>query len=109
MVASRCFFDVIYRKSCGFYSKLFAFMADSKRHMRPRTTLLWIRNATPGPAEIALMEGLDGFLVQVAHIAGDALGRPEQEHAGVIFAEFPLVGWEPADLLAAIQEINPRT
>jgi DNA-binding NtrC family response regulator len=84
-------------------------MADSKRHMRPRTTLLWIRNATPGPAEIALMEGLDGFLVQVAHIAGDALGRPEQEHAGVIFAEFPLVGWEPADLLAAIQEINPRT
>jgi DNA-binding NtrC family response regulator len=84
-------------------------MADIKGHMRPRTTLLWIRNAAPGPTEIALMESLDGFLIQVAHAAADALAGPQAESTRVIFAEFPLPGWEPAELLAAIQEINPRT
>lgn len=84
-------------------------MADIKRHMRQGTSLLWIRNTPPGPAEINLMESLHRFVIQVVHSTGEALERLRSVRAAVVFAEFPLAGSEPADLLETIQEASPRT
>jgi len=70
---------------------------------------LWIRAATPGSAEIDLMESLDRFVIQVALTANNALDWLRLEDCAVVFAEFPVPGWEPADLLEAILEIAPRT
>jgi len=77
--------------------------------MREDTRLLWIRAATPGSAEIDLMESLDRFVIQVALTANNALDWLRLEDCAVVFAEFPVPGWEPADLLEAILEIAPRT
>ena len=84
-------------------------MADIKRHMRQGTSLLWIRNAPPGPAEINLMENLHRFVIHVVHRAADALERLRSPGAAVVFAEFPLAGCEPADLVEAIHEASPHT
>ncbi len=84
-------------------------MADIKRHMRQGTSLLWMRNTPPGPAEINLMENLHRFVIQVVHGAGEALDRLRCGKDAVVFAEFPLAGLEPADLLEAIREASPRT
>jgi DNA-binding NtrC family response regulator len=84
-------------------------MADSKRHMRQGTSLLWIRNAPPGPAEINLMENLHRFVIQVVHSAADAAERLRLLRTAVVFAEFPLAGCEPADLVEFIHENSPRT
>ncbi len=84
-------------------------MADIKRHMRQGIPLLWIRTASPGPAEINLMEHLRCFAIQVIHSSSETLDRLRSAGAALIFVEFPLPGVEPADLLDAIQEIAPRT
>lgn len=84
-------------------------MADIKRHMRQGTTLLWIRNAPPGPAEINLMENLHHFIIQVVHDAGEAIERLRLVRAAVVFAEFPLAGSEPADIVEVIHEHSPQT
>lgn len=76
--------------------------------MQEDPRLLWIRAATPGPAEIDLMESLNGFVIQVALGGNEARDRLRFEDVAVVFAEFPLPGWEPADLLEAILEIPPR-
>jgi DNA-binding NtrC family response regulator len=46
--------------------------------------------------------------VQVVKNASEALHRLRGEIADIILVEFPLSGWGPAELLEAIQEINPR-
>jgi len=84
-------------------------MADIKRHMRQGTTLLWIRNAPPGPAEINLMENLHRFVIQVVHDAAEAVERLRLVRAAVVLAEFPLAGSEPADLVETIHENSPHT
>ena len=84
-------------------------MADIKRHMRQGTSLLWIRKAPPGPAEINLMENLHRFAVHVVHSAADAVERLRSVRAAVVFAEFPLAGCEPAELVDAIHEVAPYT
>lgn len=76
--------------------------------MRPHTRLLWIRIDSPGPAEIDLMQKLGDFVVHVTSSANDALERVRIETADVVLAEFPLPGWEPAELLERIQEISLR-
>src|SRR5579872_4451841 len=76
--------------------------------MRQGTPLLWIRNATPGTHEISFIKGLAGFNIQVVNHAADALARLQNEAIGVVFAEFPLSGLEPAELLDNIQQINAR-
>ena len=55
------------------------------------------------------MESLDRFVIQVALTANNALDWLRLEDCAVVFAEFPVPGWEPADLLEAILEIAPRT
>ncbi len=77
--------------------------------MRQGTSLLWMRNTPPGPAEINLMENLHHLVIQVVHRAGEALERLRCVKDAVVFAEFPLAGLEPADLLEAIREASPRT
>jgi DNA-binding NtrC family response regulator len=76
--------------------------------MRQDTHLLWIRNTAPLLADIELIESLDRFIIRTAHSADDALSRLRGGPADVVFAECPLEGWEAAELLEAIQEINPR-
>lgn len=76
--------------------------------MRPQTRLLWIRTETPGPAEIDLLQKLGGFIVHVTNSPADALERVRIETADVVLAQFPLPGWEPAELLERIQEISLR-
>ncbi|HXI40132.1 MAG TPA: sigma-54 dependent transcriptional regulator [Bryobacteraceae bacterium] len=76
--------------------------------MRHDTRLLWIRTATPGPDYVGLFESLNSFVIQVALSASEALARLEAEPADVVFAEFPLAAWQPAELLDAIQNANPR-
>ncbi len=75
--------------------------------MRQGITLLWIRNAPPGPAEINLMENLHRFAIQVLHSGAEALERLRVARTAVILAEFPMAGTEPAVLLEAIREIAP--
>ena len=77
--------------------------------MRQGSTLLWIRNAPPGPAEISVMENLHRFAIQVVHSPAEALERLRSLKTAVVFAEFPLSGSEPADFLDAIRDISPRT
>ncbi|MCU1274324.1 MAG: sigma54 specific transcriptional regulator, Fis family [Bryobacterales bacterium] len=76
--------------------------------MRPPTRLLWIRTDTPGPAEVDLLQNLGDFTVHVTNSPNDALERVRIETADVVLAEFPLPGWEPAELLERIQEISLR-
>ena len=83
-------------------------MADIKRHMRQGTPLLWIRNSPPGPAEINLMEHLHQFVIQVVHSPAEALERLRLMRSVVVFAEFPLAGSEPAELLEAIHDAAPN-
>ena len=70
--------------------------------------LLWIRSAIPGPDYLGVVDHLTGSSVQVVKNASDALDRLRGEIADIILVEFPLAGWGPAELLEAIQEINPR-
>lgn len=76
--------------------------------MRQPARLLWIRSAIPGPDYLGVIDHLAGFSLQVVKDASDALDRLRAEIADVILVEFPLAGWGPAELLEAIQEINPR-
>ncbi|HUJ23038.1 MAG TPA: sigma-54 dependent transcriptional regulator [Bryobacteraceae bacterium] len=76
--------------------------------MRQSVPLLWVRSATFGPSDIALMESLDRFDIQVAHSAQIGMDRLASQGAAVIFAEFPLEGWDPAQLLESIQGVSPR-
>jgi DNA-binding NtrC family response regulator len=76
--------------------------------MRQPARLLWIRSAIPGPDYLSVIDHLAGFSLQVVKDASDALDRLRAEIADVILVEFPLAGWGPAELLEAIQEINPR-
>src|SRR5689334_18082201 len=76
--------------------------------MRQGTRLLWIRATTPGPDDIGLMESLDQFVIHVALTMNDALARLRGEGAEMVLAEFPLAGWEPAELLEAIQQADSR-
>jgi DNA-binding NtrC family response regulator len=70
--------------------------------------LLWIRSAIPGPDYLGVVDHLRGSSVQVVKNASEALDRLRGEIADIILVEFPLTGWGPAELLEAIQEINPR-
>jgi DNA-binding NtrC family response regulator len=70
--------------------------------------LLWIRSAIPGPDYLGVVDHLTGSSVQVVKNASEALDRLRGEIADIILVEFPLAGWGPAELLEAIQEINPR-
>jgi DNA-binding NtrC family response regulator len=76
--------------------------------MRPQTRVLWIRTDTPGSAEIDLLQKLGDFIVHLTNSPNDALDRVRIETADVVLAEFPLPGWEPAELLERIQEISLR-
>jgi len=76
--------------------------------MRQPARLLWIRSAVPGPDYLGVIDHLTGFVLQVVKDASNALDRLRAEMADVILVEFPLAGWGPAELLEAIQEINPR-
>lgn len=76
--------------------------------MKQAPRLLWIRSATPGPDYLDVVDHLTGFSFQVVKDAAEALARLRAENADVIFAEFPLTGFGPAELLEAIHEINPR-
>jgi DNA-binding NtrC family response regulator len=76
--------------------------------MRPQTRLLWIRTDAPGPEEIDLLQKLGDFIVHVTNSPHDALERVRIENADMVLAEFPLPGWEPAELLERIQEISLR-
>lgn len=76
--------------------------------MRQPPRLLWIRSAIPGPDYLGVVDHLTAFILQVVKNPAEALDRQRAEIADVIFVEFPLAGWEPAGLLEAIQEINPR-
>ena len=76
--------------------------------MRQPARLLWIRSAIPGPDYLGVIDHLAGFILQVVKDASDALDRLRAEIADIILVEFPLAGCGPAELLEAIQEINPR-
>lgn len=76
--------------------------------MRPQTRLLWIRTETPGPEEIDLLQKLGDFIVHVTNSPHDGLERVRIETTDVVLAEFPLPGWEPAELLERVQEISLR-
>jgi DNA-binding NtrC family response regulator len=76
--------------------------------MDQRPQLLWIRSATPGPDYVGLIESLSHFIIRVARSANDALDRLRGEPPNAIFAEFPLAGWGPPELLEVLLEINPR-
>jgi DNA-binding NarL/FixJ family response regulator len=76
--------------------------------MRQLPRLLWIRSAIPGPDYLGVVDHLSGFNLQVVKNPAEALERSRAEIPDVIFAEFPLAGWGAAELLEAIQEINPR-
>jgi len=76
--------------------------------MRQPARLLWIRSTIPGPDYLGVIDHLTSFSLQVVKDASDALDRLRAEIADVILVEFPLAGWGPAELLEAIQEINPR-
>jgi hypothetical protein len=82
-------------------------MADIRRRMRQATSLLWIRTAPPGAAEINLMENLSRFAIRVVHNMGGAMNYFRCANGGVVFAEFPVAGADPADLLDAVQEASP--
>lgn len=81
---------------------------DSKWCMGQPARLLWIRSAIPGPDYLGVVDHLVGSSVQVVKNASEALHRLRGEIADIILVEFPLSGWGPAELLEAIQEINPR-
>jgi len=81
---------------------------DSKWCMGQPARLLWIRSAIPGPDYLGVVDHLAGSSVQVAKNPSEALDRLRGEIADIILVEFPLTGWGPAELLEAIQEINPR-
>ena len=55
------------------------------------------------------MENLHRFVIHIIHNVGDAVERLRSAKAAVVFAEFPLVGCEPADLVEAIHEASPHT
>ena len=76
--------------------------------MRQLPRLLWIRTAIPGPDYVDVVDHLAGFVLQVVKDPTHALNRLHQEIADLIFIEFPLAGWGAAELIEAIQEINPR-
>jgi DNA-binding NtrC family response regulator len=70
--------------------------------------LLWIRQATPGPEETDFVANLRRFIVQTTRGGGPAIERLRDSRVDVVLAEFPLSGWEPAELLESIQDVNPR-
>ena len=76
--------------------------------MRQATRLLWTRSAIPGPDYLGVVEHLSGFNLQVVKNPAEALNRLRTEIVDMIFAEFPLAGWGPAELLEAIQEVTPH-
>ena len=98
----------LYGKFCGFYSKCPKHIADIRRYMRQGPRLLWIRTATPGPDYVGIADALNDFVIQIAKNADEALDGMQGESPDVVFAEFPLAGWESSELLEAIQQINPR-
>jgi DNA-binding NtrC family response regulator len=76
--------------------------------MRQGCRLLWIRTATPGPDYIGVVDALDDFVIQIAKNVNEALDGLRGESPDLVFAEFPLAGWESSELLEAIQQIHPR-
>jgi len=55
------------------------------------------------------MEHLPRYVIQVMHSTTEAVNRLRVLGIGIVFAEFPLAGEEPAGLVESIHEASPRT